>query len=380
MLGFKLFELPHQTVVLPIADDGSIQDIIEVLVTTYLVTELFDVFVSRLLLHSFDNLIRERRIATYQNTVLIYNPAAGKLRRDPDGIINRCVRALATHGIQARPIATTGPQTAGDIARKAIDADADLLLALGGDGTINEIVNGMVGSRVPLGILPAGTANVLAMELGLGSRLDRAIPKLAQSVPERIALGQLHNHLGSRYFVLMAGAGLDAEIVYNINLELKRALGKIAYWIGGFSHIVRPMAQFEASVDSRPARVGFMLASRVRNYGGDLEIATGANLLEDEFEVVLFSGRNPLRYAVYFTAAVLRVLARVPGITIERTRQLELSAPSDRRIYVQLDGEYAGRLPATLEIVPDALTLMVPADFRERLGLPIAEALMPAAG
>jgi diacylglycerol kinase family enzyme len=242
------------------------------------------------------------------------------------------------------------------------------------------VVNGMAGSRVPLAILPAGTANVLAMELGLGSRIQRVIPRIANSVPERVSLGLLHNALGSRYFLLMAGVGLDAEIVYNLNLDLKKSLGKLAYWIAGFSHIVRPMAQFDARICGRSTRAGFALASRVRNYGGDLEIARGANLLEDDFETILFSGKNPLRYMAYFSAVVVRMLPRVPGITIERCRKIEFACPTDQRIHVQVDGEYAGGLPATVEIVQDALTIMTPADFRERLGLRITEALMPAAG
>ena len=269
---------------------------------------------------------------------------------------------------------------AADLAAKAIDEGADLVLALGGDGTINEVANGMVGSRVPLGILPAGTANVLAMELGLGGRVHKAIPKLSRCSPERISIGLLRNEMGSRYFLLMAGAGLDAEIVYNINADLKKAIGKVAYWVGGFSHLTRRIPEFDVCVGGERHRVGFLLASRVRNYGGDLEIATGANLLDDQFEAVLFEGQNPLRYMVYFTGVLLRQLGRISGARMEKCRKLELSAPEDRRIYVQLDGEYAGRLPATIEIVDDALTLLVPTDFRERLGIRVIEAFEPAPG
>ena len=86
-------------------------------------------------------------------------------------------------------IATTGPGHAGEIARRAVDRGADLILVAGGDGTINEAVNGMVNSEVPLGILPAGTANVLANELGIGKTMEHAAKVLADSVKERVALG-----------------------------------------------------------------------------------------------------------------------------------------------------------------------------------------------
>ncbi len=269
---------------------------------------------------------------------------------------------------------------AGDLAKQAILDGADLILALGGDGTINEIVNGMAHSGVPLGILPAGTANVLAMELGLGGNAARAIPKIAECAPERISLGRLRNANGERYFICMAGVGLDAEIVYNINADLKKAIGKVAYWIAGFSHLTKRIAEFQTAVGGERRKVGFALASRVRNYGGDLTIASGANLLEHEFETILFDGGNPLRYMVYFLGVAIGTLPRMNGITIDHSRRLEFDAPTDRRIYVQVDGEYAGHLPATIEIVDQSLTLLVPADFRERLGLKLTEALMPAAG
>jgi diacylglycerol kinase family enzyme len=239
----------------------------------------------------------------------------------------------------------------------------------------------MVGSHIPLGILPGGTANVLATELGFGSRVESAIPKLADCAPERIAAGRLTNELGSRYFLMMAGAGLDAEIVYQISARLKQSFGKLAYWLSSGLRLTRSVPEFDALVGGgEPMRCGFVLASRVRNYGGDLEIAAGASLADDTFEVVLFRGRSPLRYFVYFVGVALGMLPHFRGVTIEKSRKIELPPAPDQRIYIQVDGEFAGHLPATIEIVPDALTLLVPADFRERLGVKVTEALLPAAG
>ena len=133
-------------------------------------------------------------------------------------------------------------------------------------------------------------------------------------------------------------------------------------------------------MNGRMHRCGFALASRVKNYGGDLTIAANASLLEHDFEVVLFEGRSPFRYLFYFLGVLLRLLPRLRGIAIERATALELRAPTDSRIYVQVDGEYAGHLPAQIEIVEGALTLLLPADARQRLGIKVTEALMPAAG
>jgi YegS/Rv2252/BmrU family lipid kinase len=322
----------------------------------------------------------ERRIATYKNTVLIYNPVAGKLRGDARGKIRRLIEALERHGIQATPRETTAPGAATALAREAVQQDIDLVLAVGGDGTVNEVANGMIDSHVPMAVLPGGTANVLAMELGLGTRLDSAVPKLAACAPERIAVGRLANDLGSRYFLMMAGAGLDAEVVYQISARLKESWGKLAYWLSAGVRLTRTVPEFDAVVNGNRIRCGFVLASRVKNYGGDLEIATGASLADDNFEVVLFRGRSPLRYVAYFIGVATGMLSRFSGVTIERARKVELAGADDRRLYIQVDGEFAGHLPATLEIVPDAMTLLVPADFRERLGVKVAEALLPAAG
>jgi len=317
-------------------------------------------------------------INRYRNTVVIYNPASGKLRRNPR-LIQRTIQALGDQGIDARAEPTTGPGAAADIARKAVDRDVDLILAAGGDGTINEVINGVIPSLVPVGIVPAGTANVLACELGVGTRYVPAIQNLEGYVSERIAVGLLTTGNGERrYFLLMAGVGLDAQIVYDLSPGLKSVAGKFAYWVGGFKHLTRRVGQFDVRMNDEAHRCGFALASRVRNYGGDLTIAGGANILEDDFELVLFEGRNPARYAVYFLGVVAGILPRMRGITVERTQKIELSASGDSRVYVQVDGEYAGRLPASIEIVPDALSLLMPADFRTQILAKVTHGLAPA--
>lgn len=287
-----------------------------------------------------------------------------------------------------------------------MDRGADLILVAGGDGTINEAVNGMVHSDVPLGILPAGTANVLANELGIGKTMERAAAALARSVEERIALGVISSeaedsachsgqpHSGQpqswqpsyaagsenstchsgphsgrgpgRYFLLMAGGGLDADIVYHLNQQMKEALGKVAYWVGGFSKIGQRIPEFTVRADGREYRASFALLSRVRNYGGDLEIAPSISLLDDEFEMVLFEGESSLGFLKYMTAVLLHQQQSMEGIRILRTRRAEFSAPKGSEIHLQVDGEYVGTAPARVEIVPNALTLLVPSDFRTR--------------
>ena len=158
----------------------------------------------------------------------------------------------------------------------------------------------------------------------------------------------------------MAGAGLDATIVTKVNPALKARAGKLAYWIAGLGEFFGTVGQFQATIDGRQTQHGFALVSRVRNYGGDMEIAGNASLLNDDFEVVLFEGSNPLRYAAYMTAVTLRQIKKMPGVRSIRTPRIEFSGSA----HLQIDGEYAGRLPASLEIAPDALTLLIPPTYR----------------
>jgi len=300
-------------------------------------------------------------IAPYQRPVLIYNPAAGKLRRNPNGILQRTTEALGRANLRPRVIPTQGPGHATALARAAVADDADLVLVLGGDGTFNEAANGMVGSHVPMGFLPGGTANVLAMELGLGSNVVRAAHRLGACVPKRVAIGRVCYPAGDmRHFFMMGGVGLDATIVAKVNPWLKANTGKLAYWAAGLARFVQPVEQFEACVADENGCFGFALASRVRNYGGDLEIAGGASLLRDDFEVVLFRGSNPLRYAAYMLAVGIRQVQAMPGVRTVRAASLDLKGGA----HIQLDGEYAGRTPARFEIVKDALTLLMPESYR----------------
>jgi diacylglycerol kinase (ATP) len=235
---------------------------------------------------------------------------------------------------------------------------------VGGDGTINEVANGMLGSSVPLGILPGGTANVLAQELGIGSNLERAVDHLSQCEPITIAVGRLRSEsAGLRHFLLMTGVGLDAHIVYHLNPRSKAALGKIAYWLGGFRQVGRRFEEFGVRVDGQVYQVSFALASRVKNYGGDLTIARSASLLQPDFELVLFTGENSFTYLKYFAGVLTGRLARMRGITVLRSREAEFLGPTRGPIHVQIDGEYGGKIPARIELVPDALRLLVPQAF-----------------
>jgi diacylglycerol kinase (ATP) len=294
-----------------------------------------------------------------KRAAIVFNPIARGLSRRRHSL-QRTIEILRNHGIDSSLVETKGPGTAGSQTHELIEAGCDLIVAAGGDGTINEVAAGMLHTGVPLAILPGGTANVLAHELRLPRQTERVAAEIRQLRPCRIAVGKLRMGSQQRIFLCMAGAGLDAEIVYRLNLDLKAAIGKFAYYVAGFGHVLRPLTEFEVTVDGQRHEASFALISRVRNYGGDLEIARGASLLRDEFEVVLFRGTRSVRYLQYLFGVTVGRAHQMKGCCVLRGRSVTCQQPPNRAVYVQMDGELAGQLPSSMEIIPDALTLLVP--------------------
>lgn len=265
-------------------------------------------------------------------------------------------------------VATEGPGTAGGIARREIEAGADLILVAGGDGTVNEALPGIAGTQVPLAVLPAGTANVLSMELGFGNSMNRAAQQLARLVERRIALGRLDasGATGPRYFLLMAGIGVDAAIVHRLDLGLKKRFGKLAYFAAGLRQMTCRFEEFGARYGNERRLVSCALACRVRKYGGDFDIARRVTLLDNHFETVMLEGRGIVPYIPHLAAMLAGKLEGRCGATFADVSVLELSAEPGVEVHVQVDGEYAGRLPARVELAPAALSLLVPPEYGER--------------
>jgi diacylglycerol kinase (ATP) len=292
---------------------------------------------------------------------LIHNPRAGRILRSGGALIRRAEEALKEQGHRVTPAPTTGPRTAGEIARAHIGRGADLIIVAGGDGTINEAVEGMVGSSVPLGILPAGTANVLATEMKLGRDPVKAARRLDELKPRQVSVGHVTLKGGvQRHFLLMAGIGLDAHVVYNVSAALKARTGKFAYWVAGWSLLGKRLAQFDVDVDGKKHRCSFALVSKVRNYGGDFEIARSVRLMDEQFEVVLLEGKTSFEFVRYFAGMATGRLAGMRGVTVVRAQCASVCEASDARVYVQIDGEFGGHLPAELRVVAEGVRLLVP--------------------
>jgi diacylglycerol kinase family enzyme len=260
-----------------------------------------------------------------------------------------------------------------ELAQAAVANGADAVLACGGDGTINEVVNGLALSRVPLGILPGGTANILARELCLPLNPVRAARQLSRWQPRRIALGRARWQtllLGAdptaetfcRYYTSVAGIGYDAHIVYKLSAWLKEKFGVAGYVAEAFRQLVQyPFPDFWWRADGQERRGTFAVIHRTRLYAGWLHLAPTADFFAPRFTVCSFPSRSRLRYLLYALAVLLRQHLQLRDVSLDQCTEMACTpVDSAATIYFELDGELAGTLPATFEIVPDALTVLVP--------------------
>lgn len=290
---------------------------------------------------------------------------AGRRPKRRERQVQEAAAALRAAGSEVQLARTTQAGSASTLAEAAVKEGSDLILVCGGDGTLNEVVNGVVPASVPVGILPGGTANIMARELGLPIHPVRAAAAVADWEPRRIAVGQVSWPEGSgarRCFLSVAGIGFDAYVVNKLALDFKLALGVVAYGIEAFRQGFRySYPPFSCQVNGRQLRVPFAIVQRTSRYAGWLQLAPGASIFEPQFRICLFKGRGWLRYLIYATAAVTRTHLGLKDVELIESRSIHcLAADSGKPVYVELDGELAGQLPATFNVIPDALTLLVP--------------------
>ncbi len=269
-------------------------------------------------------------------------------------------------------VPTEGPDHATELARDAAASGCDLVAVLGGDGTVNEVVQGLAGrSETSLLVLPGGTANVLVRELGLPTS-PHAVAGLLPILQQRtIRLGLAESTGGyKRYFLLMCGAGLDAAIAARTTPPMKRKFGQAAFWWCGAQQAVRPFPTVRVVVGDREPADGpssLVVVSKSRTYGGGLVFTPKANLLAEQLEVARFTGTNPVRYCGYLVAGICAATSWWPGIFHDACVDLRLESTDDARVPFQLDGEVAGELPVRVSASSVSLRLLLPAAYGEKL-------------
>lgn len=304
-------------------------------------------------------MIERRRAA------LIYNPRSGAHRnRDRRNDAAEMISRLAEIGVDAEPRPTPGPGTAADLARAAVSDGVDLVIASGGDGTLNEVLQGLAETSTPMAIWPGGTANVLARELAIPTDPAGVVATIAEDRRRRIALGKA----GTRYFALMAGIGLDASIVRGVSPQLKATYGEGAFWVSGLKHVVgwRP-EPFTIEMDGVVHEGAAVVVGNAARYGGSLSITPRASVADAVLDVCVFPTRRlAIGYASDLLACALGDPTRFGDVTYLKTTALTATGSPDNQPWVQVDGELLGQLPMRFESVPDALTIVVGAEWPER--------------
>ena len=295
---------------------------------------------------------------------LIHNPAAGSRSRAADLATVRAL--LRTHGWALRMEATTGPATATALARDAVERGDDVVIVAGGDGTINEVIQALAGTTVALGVLPLGTVNVWAREIGLPVPFHpvAAAETLADGACRSIDLG----HAGERFFLLMAGTGFDGAVTGLVEPRLKRAMGRWAYVVTAARLALRyggAAATLEMEGGTMRCQLLLAVVGNTRLYAGRFPLTASALADDGLLDVVVFPGRRLWQVVPRLLAMLVRRAPVGPRALYYRTPRLRITA--DEPLPVQADGDYIGTTPMDFSVARSALRVIVPRGARTPL-------------
>jgi len=292
---------------------------------------------------------------------VIFNPAArgNKARR---------FRAhFAELSQQCALKATTGPGDARRFAQAAVATGYDVIVAAGGDGTVNEVLNGIGDEpegfqKTRLGVLPLGTVNVFARELNIPLRLESAWKMLKRAQETKIDLGRVDfmedGKPAQRYFMQLAGAGLDARAIELVSWKLKKSAGPLAYVVAGFQALAEKQPKLSVSAEGKKLEGELALFGNGRFYGGSYDIFPGADLRDGLLDVCVFPSvgmGSLLRLAPGFV-----VRRKLSEPRVRRLRAQKFEVTSETPAAFELDGEWIGQLPATFSVERQKLRVVVP--------------------
>ena len=294
-----------------------------------------------------------------KRALAIYNPVARGA--PPLDRLRSAAEALDGWDVSLEATEAAGHATA--LAREAAQRGLDVVVACGGDGTVNEVANGLARSETALAVVRGGTANVWAKEARLPKKVDAAIGILRDGEVRRIDLGRA----GERYFLLMAGVGFDAAIVREVSSTLKRRLGAAAYLVHGVQRALTYRtngADLVADGASLSDGLYWLLLGNTRSYAGVLNITHLAQADDGRLDLCLLRKGGPLRLAWLAPWVLLGRHDRRPEVLYQRLTSFEVATPG---LPVQVDGEYLGETPRRFEVAPGALRVIVPRGLQSAL-------------
>jgi diacylglycerol kinase (ATP) len=287
--------------------------------------------------------------------LVVFNPVAGRRRA---ALLWRVLDVLVANGVRLDLAETHRAGHAEALARDASRRGEPMVVAAGGDGTIAEVANGLIGSPTRLGVIPLGTANVLAHELGLPFAPKAVAAALAFGRTCRLWPGQANGANGTRLFVQMLGVGFDAQVVHNVPFPLKRAFGKGAYVLQSMRELARyKFPTIRLRIDEAETEAASVIISKGRLYGGSFHLATDAVPADPGFSVVLFDRSGPAAAILYGAALPMNLLGRAPGVRHVRAQQIDFL--QNKAVPAQTDGDMAGFAPLRVSNAPGPIQVVV---------------------
>lgn len=316
-----------------------------------------------------------------RKVLFLYNPISGRRQDRREQSVRTAVEVFRHAGLTAEMQQTSGPGTAAQQAHAAADAGFDAVIVCGGDGSVHEALQGLVDRDTALGVLPLGTGNALATDLGIPRQPARAAERLLASQPRAVRLPRMefatpvaNRSERSCYFLVGAGVGADAQMMYRLTLAAKTRWGMAAYYAEGWRQWFTysfPLFEVEFRVDGRLRResVSQLLAIRVERCGGRLRcLAPGASLYRDDLRLVLMKSRRRWSYLRYVTG--LQFNRAWLGKDVELVYSTELTCrllPNvSGRILAEADGEVLSGLPINIAMTEATVNLLVPQGIRRR--------------
>ena len=286
--------------------------------------------------------------------VIIFNPVAGRRRA---ALLWRVLDVLAANGIRLDLAETHRAGHAETLAREAAQAGAPMVVAAGGDGTIAEVANGLMGSGARLGVIPLGTANVLAHELALPFAPRAVAAALAFGRTRTLWPGVARGADGARLFVQMLGIGFAAQVVHRLSIPLKRVLGRGAYVVQTLRETERyRFPPVRLRIDGMDAEAASVVISKGRLYAGKFLLAPESRPAEPGCSVVLFGCGGPAAALMYGAALPVGLLGRAPGVRHLRARRVEVVGNTP--IPAQADGDAAGFTPLSVADAPGPIEVV----------------------
>ncbi len=286
------------------------------------------------------------------SVIIIGNPAArgSSLRK-----MEKAAELFRQRGYDAELLLTHRRGDAERLAAEYRQLNPGMIVAAGGDGTINEALNGIAGSDVPLAIIPMGTTNVLAKELGIPEDVAAAVEAAATKPARRVSLGRISVSRGDRYFCLMAGIGFDGSAVHGMNTAIKKVSGALAYVLSGVRGLVAyGPSELNVLIDGKAYQGYQAIIGKASKYGGHFRATPDAALTDPHFYVCIFRGKRRLDLLRYVVGIVRGAHLGYDDVVYVKADEIEVSGEA----HIQIDGDYLGTTPARITVAPDAVRLI----------------------